>query len=133
MVLPARQVAAPLLLSLAALALGACGSSDDGTPTGAASSAATTTTSAATTSAGARYSARQVAKLAGLTSNPDGTWTNPTGCTVTKILLTRDEVLKNRTSPDALVVTNGADDVGVAFASKAGCREALLANLSQVK
>ncbi len=125
MLLPARVLPAALILTAGALALAACGSGDDG-----ADSTATATTAPA---AAARYTAAQVAKTAGFTENADGTWTNPTGCTVTKILLTHDEVLKNRTSPDALVVTNGADDVGVAFTAKAGCREALLANLSRVR
>lgn len=130
MVRTARALPAALLLIAFALAFAACGSSDgDGGTT----SATTTSTAAATTSAGARYTAQEVAKTAGFKANGDGTWTNPTGCTVTKILLTHDEVLRDRTSPDALVVTNGADDVGVAFASKTGCREALLANLSRVK
>ena len=74
-----------------------------------------------------------MAKTAGFTQKPDGTWTSPTGCTVTMILLTHAAVLQQRTSQDALVVTNSRDDVGVTFDLKAGCREALLANLSQVK
>ena len=49
------------------------------------------------------------------------------------ILPTHAQVLKYRTSQDALVVSNTTDDVGVVFEPKAGCREALLANLSQVK
>ena len=49
------------------------------------------------------------------------------------ILPTHAEVLTDRPTPDALVVTNSADDVGVKFDPTAGCREALLANLSQVK
>ena len=123
--------AAPLLLALAALALPACGSSDDATT---AETAATTTTQPdSTTTAKARYTAAQVARTAGFEQNPDGTWTNATGCRITMILLTNAEVLKERTSQDALVVTNSSDDIGVKFDSKAGCREALLANLSQVK
>ncbi len=113
-----------LLLALAALGLGSCGSRD-GT---------TATSTAAAAAAKGRYSDRQVAKLAGFTLNADGrTWTNPTGCTVTMILPTHAEVLKRRTSQDAPVVSNTADDVGVVFDPKPGCREALLANLSQVK
>jgi hypothetical protein len=108
-----------LLLTFSALGLGACGSSDD--------------TAATTTTAKGRFTDSQVAKLAGFTRNADGTWTNPTGCRVTTILLTHAEVVKQRTSPDALVVSNGADDLGVVFGAKAGCREALLANLTQVK
>ena len=128
----APQGAAGLLLTLAALALAACGSSGDATT---ASTAAATTSAqpATTTAAKARYTAGQVAKIAGFTRHADGTWTSPTGCRVTMILLTHDEVLKQRTSQDALVVTNSADDVGVTFDLKAGCREALLANLSRVK
>ena len=127
---PAR--AAALLLTLAALALAACGSSDDGSTT-ATTAAATTSTQAATTTADARYTTAQVAKIAGFKKNADATWTSPTGCRVTMILLTHDAVLKERTSQDALVVSNSLDDVGVKFDLKAGCREALLANLSRVK
>ena len=128
MIRPARHLPAALLLTLTALGLGACGSGDG--------NGATTTakTTAAATPAKGRYSDRQVAKLAGFTQNADGkTWTNPTGCRVTMILPTHAEILKYRTSPDALVVSNSADDVGVVFDLKSGCREALLANLSQVK
>ena len=123
---------AALLLALATLALTACGSSDVATT---ASTAAATTSAQppAATAAPARYTTRQVARIAGFRQNADGTWTSPTGCTVTMILLTHDEVLKERTSQDALVVSNDRDDVGVKFTLKAGCREALLANLSQVK
>ena len=121
------RVAALLLLSLAVLGTGACGSGDDTI------TAKTTSTAAPVTTEKARYTAQQVAKTAGFTENADGTWTSPTGCRVTMILLTHAGVLKERTSQDALVVSNTADDVGVKFDLKAGCREALLANLSQVK
>jgi hypothetical protein len=127
MIRPARHLPATLLLTLTALGLGACGSSGDETAT---------STAAPVTAAPAkgRYSDKQVAKLAGFTQNADGrTWTNPTGCVVTMILPTHAEVLKYRTSQDALVVSNTTDDVGVVFKLKPGCREALLANLSRVK
>jgi hypothetical protein len=120
----ARHVPAALFAALALLALGACGSGGDTTET-------TTTTAAAP--AQGRYTVAQVEKLTGLKRNGDGTWTSVTGCRVTEILPTHAAILKVRTSPDALVVSNGADDVGVVFDGKAGCREALLANLSQVK
>ena len=131
MVRPARHLPAALLLALTVLGAGACGSGGDKTAT-------STATSTATTAAGApakgRYSDKQVAKLAGFTPNADGrSWTSLTGCRVTMILPTHAEVLKYRTSQDALVVTNTADDVGVVFDLKPGCREALLANLSRVK
>ena len=130
MIRPARHLPAALLLTLTALGLGACGSSGDKTAT---STAAPATTAAAVPAKG-RYSDKQVAKLAGFTPNADGrSWTSLTGCRVTMILPTHAEVLKYRTSQDALVVTNTADDVGVVFDLKPGCREALLANLSQVK
>lgn len=125
----ASITAALLLLALAALALPACGSSDDA---GTATTASTASTAAAP-AAKARYTAAQVARVAGFERSADGTWTNATGCRITMILLTNAEVLKERTSQDALVVTNSSDDVGVKFDSRAGCREALLANLSQVK
>jgi len=129
MIRPASHLPATLLLTLTAIGLGACGSSGDKTATG---TAAPTTATPVT--AKGRYSDKQVAKLAGFTQNADGrTWTNATGCRVTMILPTHAEVLKYRTSPDALVVTNTADDVGVVFDLKPGCREALLANLSRVK
>ena len=129
MIRAARHLPATLLFTLTALGLGACGSSGDATAT----STAAQTTAAAVPAKG-RYSDKQVAKLAGLTPNADGrTWTNATGCRVTMILPTHAEVLKYRTSPDALVVTNTPDDVGVVFDLKPGCREALLANLSRVK
>jgi len=128
MIRPARHLPAALLLTLTALGLAACGSGSDKTAT---STAAPTT---ATAPAKGRYSTRQIAKLAGFTPNADGrSWTSLTGCRVTMILPTHAEVLKYRTSQDALVVTNTADDVGVVFDLKPGCREALLANLTRVK
>ena len=48
-------------------------------------------------------------------------------------MTTNAEVLRYRTSPDAFVVTNPADDVGVVFVPGAQCREALTANLTLVK
>jgi len=125
----ARPLSAALILTAGALVLAACGSSDDG----GASATSTATATTAAPAVAARHTAQDVAKTVGFKDNGDGTWTSPTGCRVTAILLTHAEVLQQRTSPDALVVTNGADDVGVKFESKAGCREALLANLSQVK
>ena len=129
MIRAARHLPATLLFTLTALGLGACGSSGDATAT----STAAQTTAAAVPAKG-RYSDKQVAKLAGFTQNADGkTWTNPPGCRVRMILPTHAEILKYRTPQDALVVSNSTDDVGVVFDTKPGCREALLANLSQVK
>jgi hypothetical protein len=128
MVRPARRLPATLLLALIVLGAGACGSGGDKTATSTA-----TTTAAAAAPAKGRYTAKQVARIAGFTQTPGGTWTSPTGCTVTMILLTHEAVVRERTSQDALVVSNSRDDVGVKFDLKAGCREALLANLSQVK
>ena len=84
MVRPARHLPAALLLALTVLGAGACGSGGDQPAT------TTATTTAAAAPATGRYTAKQVAKIAGFTQNPDGTWTNPTGCRVTMILLTHE-------------------------------------------
>ncbi len=115
----ARHHSAALLL-LAALTLGACGSSDD--------DAATTTAAAR-----GRFSIEQVAELAGLKPSETGSWTNVTGCRVTRIMTTRADVAKYQTGVDALVVVNPAGDVGVTFDATPGCRESLQANLIRVK
>ncbi len=123
-------------LAVLALALAACGSSDDPGTTAASTSAASTTAAQTTVTAPekGRFSVKEIVKLTGLKPSDDGkSWTSVTGCHVTAILTTHAEVLAVRTNPDALVVTNGDDDVGVQFDPVAGCREALLANLSQVK
>lgn len=122
-----RHLPAALLLTLAAITLGACGSSDD---TAATTAAAQTGTAAQERG---RFSAEQVAELAGFTAAGGGTWKNATGCEISAILTTRAEVQTYLTSPDALVVVNPAGDAGVRFEPTPGCRESLQANLTKVR
>ena len=123
----------PVVLGALAVALGACGSGDGGSTTTTAAPTATTTQATAPAPAG-RYTAAEVAKKARFTKAPDGRgWISLTGCRVTRIMTTNAEVLRYRTSPDAFVVTNPADDVGVVFVPGPQCREALTANLTLVK
>ena len=121
-----RHSRTALLLAGAVLALGACGSSGDTTQA--------TTQAAPAKPAKGRYSVSQVAKLAGFKAAADGhSWTSITGCRVTVIMTTHAEVLTYRPNPDALVVTNPADDIGVKFDPTPGCRDALTANLTKVR
>lgn len=121
------RVAPALVLLALGAGLGACGSGSGDAP-------ATTTTTAAAPAPAGRYTVAEVARRARLTKAPDGRgWISITGCRVTRILTTHAEVLRYRTSPDALVVTNPADDIGVAFEAGGDCRAALTANLTLVR